>query len=150
MSRSEKERKNGFTSYLDEFLSAIKIFGYLEKPVFHELTKSMKTRRLEEGEVLLVDDTLGFAIVVEGSLQTYHKIQHPQNNLSNVLSNRVGGSLSERLDECTSDCDAYSLNGEKFQLLNTVRAGNPVSSLVSILKLFTENSEAPLNSFMSS
>ena len=34
-------------SYIDEFLSAIKIFGYLDKSVFHELTKSMQTQKLD-------------------------------------------------------------------------------------------------------
>ncbi|CAR22968.1 lysophospholipase [Lachancea thermotolerans CBS 6340] len=143
--KSESQRKGGFTSYLDEFLSAIKIFGYLEKPVFHELTKSMKTRRLEEGEVLLVDDALGFAIVVEGSLQTYHKVQRTNKNLTGSVPDFLDGSNSDSLDDAASDCDAYSLNGEKYQLLNIVRAGNPVSSLVSILRLFTGRNDTPLS-----
>ena len=33
------DSKPGLSNYLDEFLSAIKIFGYLERPVFHELTR---------------------------------------------------------------------------------------------------------------
>ncbi|SCV04856.1 LANO_0G13014g1_1 [Lachancea nothofagi CBS 11611] len=149
MSKSERHGKNGFTSYLDEFLSAIKIFGYLEKPVFHELTKDMKTRRLEEGEVLLVDDTLGFAIVVEGSLQTYHKVQRSPSQLSSDFPNSANVSEGGSEDELPSDCDAYTLNGEKYQLLNTVRSGTPVSSLVSILKLFTGSSDqSPLNSYV--
>ncbi len=32
----EEGTKSGLASYLDEFLSAIKIFGYLERSVFHE------------------------------------------------------------------------------------------------------------------
>ncbi|CEP61662.1 lysophospholipase LALA0_S03e07976g [Lachancea lanzarotensis] len=137
MNKNEKTPKSGFTSYLDEFLSAIKIFGYLEKPVFHELTKNMKTRRLEKGEVLLVDDTLGFAIVVEGSLQTYHKVHHSPQEAQPDFFDRENVSDSASDDELPPDGDAYTLNGEKYQLLNTIRAGNPVSSLVSILKLFT-------------
>ncbi|SCU90449.1 LAME_0E08614g1_1 [Lachancea meyersii CBS 8951] len=146
MSKSEASRNSGFTSYLDEFLSAIKIFGYLEKPVFHELTKNMKTRRLEDGEVLLVDDTLGFAIVVEGSLQTYHKVPRSQQEAQPDYFNQAHGSDSESDDELPPGCDAYTLNGEKYQLLNTVRAGNPVSSLVSVLKLVTgSNNNASLS-----
>jgi hypothetical protein len=45
----EGDSKPGLSSYLDEFLSAIKIFGYLERPVFHELTRSMQTRKLIAG-----------------------------------------------------------------------------------------------------
>lgn len=45
----EGDSKAGFSSYLDEFLSAIKVFGYLERPVFHELTRSMQTRKLIAG-----------------------------------------------------------------------------------------------------
>lgn len=45
----EGDSKPGLSSYLDEFLSAIKVFGYLERPVFHELTRSMQTRKLLAG-----------------------------------------------------------------------------------------------------
>ncbi len=48
----EEDSKSGFSNYLDEFLSAIKVFGYLERPVFHELTRSMQTRKLIAGETL--------------------------------------------------------------------------------------------------
>lgn len=145
MNNPSASHKGGFSSYLDEFLSAIRIFGYLEKPVFHELTKSMKTRRLEEGEVLLVDEMLGFAIVVEGSLQIYHKIDQGKAHPSDHFENQ-SDSLSQSddvEDEMSSSRDAYSLNGEKFQLLNNVKAGNPISSLVTILKLFTDRSQRP-------
>ncbi|KAK2797831.1 phosphatidylcholine and lysophosphatidylcholine phospholipase, partial [Arthroderma sp. PD_2] len=40
------DSKPGLANYLDEFLSAIKVFGYLERPVFHELTRTMQTRKL--------------------------------------------------------------------------------------------------------
>ncbi|SCU98638.1 LADA_0H14422g1_1 [Lachancea dasiensis] len=151
LSKLDQKHKNGFTSYLDEFLSAIKIFGYLEKPVFHELTKDMKTRRLQEGEVLLVDDALGFAIVVEGSLQTYHKVQRIPGKYQPEYANSDNISNFESEDGLSSHYDGYTLNGEKYQLLNKVKAGNPVSSLVSILKLFTGNCEVnPLNKYMKS
>lgn len=45
----EGDSKPGLSNYLDEFLSAIKVFGYLERPVFHELTRSMQTRKLLAG-----------------------------------------------------------------------------------------------------
>lgn len=46
---AEGDTKPGLNNYLDEFLSAIKIFGYLERPVFHELTRHMQTRKLIAG-----------------------------------------------------------------------------------------------------
>lgn len=122
------EQKKGFTSYLDEFLSAIKIFGYLEKPVFHELTKSMKTEKLEAGEIVLLDDSVGFTIVVEGQLQILHKVDSSRPNIDTGLRSSFFDPLSD---------DGYIINGERFQLLNVIKAGNPLSSLVSILKLFT-------------
>lgn len=45
----EGDTKPGLANYLDEFLSAIKVFGYLERPVFHELTRTMQTRKLIAG-----------------------------------------------------------------------------------------------------
>ncbi|QGN16555.1 lysophospholipase NTE1 [Kluyveromyces marxianus] len=134
------EKHKGFTSYLDEFLSAIKIFGYLEKPVFHELTKSMKTEKLQEGEIILLDDSIGFTIVVEGTLQILHKVE-----------NRRMGAFSSSQDfdspfVSPMDDDGYLINGERFQLLNIVKSGNPLSSLVSILKLFSNSPVQPPSS----
>ncbi|AET37413.1 lysophospholipase Ecym_1163 [Eremothecium cymbalariae DBVPG len=139
MNTSEDKRRSGFASYLDEFLSAIKIFGNLDKLVFHELTKSMRTQRLEQDEVMLLDDSVGFSIVVEGTLQIYHKIATPHEN-----SNSHNGAkpVTDDYQYETTD-DDLRVNGERFQLLNKVTAGNHVSSLVSILKLFTDN-QAPM------
>lgn len=153
------------TSHLDQFLSAIKIFGYLEKPVFHDLTKNMRTQKMDEGEILLLDSSIGFAIVVEGTLQIYHKVEQEDtlDGDKNVSSKNDEGfetleclkdtespidySHIEDFDDFTNDeqtdASAYIRlkNGfGKFQLLNTVKPGNPVSSLVNILNLFTEPS----------
>ena len=46
----ETDSKPGLANYFDEFLSAIKVFGYLERPVFHELTRTMQTKKLIAGE----------------------------------------------------------------------------------------------------
>src|SRR5436305_14398346 len=51
----EGDSKPGISSYLDEFLSAIKVFGYLERPVFHELTRHMQTRKLIAGAFIYLD-----------------------------------------------------------------------------------------------
>ena len=55
----ETDSKPGLANYLDEFLSAIKVFGYLERPVFHELTRTMQTRKLIAGETLLLEEEKG-------------------------------------------------------------------------------------------
>ena len=62
----ENQSKTKPSNYLDEFLLAIKVFGYLDKAVFHELTKSMTTQKLSHEEILCLDESLGFLIVVEG------------------------------------------------------------------------------------
>ncbi|CCE61726.1 hypothetical protein TPHA_0B00540 [Tetrapisispora phaffii CBS 4417] len=189
---SKHEKKNiffhyeddrSFSSYLDQFLSAIKIFGYLEKPVFNDLTKNMKTQKLNEGEILLLDDAIGLAIVVEGSLQIYHNVSDNSGNgiISNSYTKNCANdyinsasvnyssehsSISDNLKVENSCLDTNSNNSEtssnndnyeesdgfsedsntyirfkngsgKYQLLNTVKPGNPVSSLVNILNLFT-------------
>jgi lysophospholipid hydrolase len=54
-----------FNNYLDEFLSAIRVFGFLEKPVFHELARHLQTRRLLAGDTLSLDEDKSFYIVVE-------------------------------------------------------------------------------------
>lgn len=154
------------SSHLDQFLSAIKIFGYLEKPVFQDLTKNMRTQKMDEGEILLLDSSIGFAIVVEGTLQIYHRVEQ-----ENLMDNERNGSnknddlnfeATEFSKETESpvdynhieDYDDFMINEQtdastyirlrnglgKYQLLNTVKPGNPVSSLVNILNLFTEPS----------
>lgn len=165
---------NGYgTSYLDQFLSAIKIFGYLEKPVLHDLTKHMKTQKLDEGEILLLDNSIGFCIVVEGTLQLYHSVEQDRDGFYNSQLNfsrkndvneknpdRKFSNSSSASDsdlnlkdiEFNDEIDGDDLVNEntdstvylrlknglgKFQLLNTVKPGNPVSSLVNILNLFT-------------
>lgn len=55
--------KPGFSSYLDEFFSGIKVFGYLEKAVVHELTRHVQTRKLIAGDTMLLSEEKGFCIV---------------------------------------------------------------------------------------
>lgn len=122
-------RKKGGTdkskNYLDEFLSAIKVFGYLEAPVFHELTKSMTTQKLSSGEILYLEEKLGFPIVVEGTVQVYTKV-----DLATATTVEYD-SMSEQ------DLDDVLIIGEyRYQLLNEVKSGSPLSSLLSTLDLF--------------
>jgi lysophospholipid hydrolase len=63
-----ERRAPAFHNYLDDFLAAIRIFGYLEKPVFHELSRHLQTRRLNAGETLEIGNG-DFWCVVEGKVQ---------------------------------------------------------------------------------
>ncbi|KAJ1545376.1 lysophospholipase [Saccharomyces cerevisiae] len=167
------ENETFLSSYLDQFLSAIKIFGYLEKPVFHDLTKNMKTQKMDEGEILLLDSTIGFAIVVEGTLQLYHEVDHSDKDHGDETDHSDTDGLDdqdrdEEDEEEDDDIDNYDTkscssnlideedesvgyihlkNGlGNFQLLNTVKPGNPLTSLVSILNLFTHSMSSYGNS----
>ncbi|KAK3077353.1 phosphatidylcholine and lysophosphatidylcholine phospholipase, partial [Coniosporium uncinatum] len=70
---ADRDSKPGLSNYLDEFLSAIKVFGYLERPVFHELTRTMQTKKLLAGETLLLEEEKGFCLVVDGEVQIFVK-----------------------------------------------------------------------------
>lgn len=118
------DSKPGFSNYLDEFLSAIKVFGYLEKPVFHELTRTMQTRKLVAGETLLLEEEKGFCIVVDGTVQIFVRSRR---------DDRASGSASDE------DEDSRTQHRQGYQLLTEVKNGAPMSSLFSILSLFTED-----------
>lgn len=101
-------------------MSAIKVFGYLEKPVFHELARHLQTRRLLAGETLNLDSDKSFYIVVDGSVQ--------------VFAQTGNSSSSEVARDAYDDEDT---NG--YQLLNNVENGGTLSSLFTILSSFTED-----------
>ncbi|EGV62947.1 hypothetical protein CANTEDRAFT_123899 [Yamadazyma tenuis ATCC 10573] len=124
---NKKKRKNLKTNsnYLDEFLSAIKIFGYLERPVFHELTKNMTTQKLSWDELLYLDEKLGFSIVVDGSVQIFIKM------------NEKNDSDFQNLKDLDNDTPEILIMGnQRYQLLNEIKSGVPLSTLNSTLDLF--------------
>ncbi|KAI1848202.1 hypothetical protein JX266_005915 [Neoarthrinium moseri] len=123
----EGDDKPGLTNYLDEFLSAIKIFGYLERPVFHELTRSMQTRKLIAGETLNLEEEQGFCLVVDGLAEIFVKSTN-RNHSPDVAD----FSFAE-------DDQQYGSSRHPYQLLTEVRNGAPMSSLFSIMSLFTED-----------
>lgn len=130
----EEGAKPGLTNYLDEFLSAIKIFGYLERPVFHELTRSMQTRKLIAGETLNLEDEKGFCLVVDGLVEIFVK------SSGSEQSSRTTVPYETSMQSSFSDEDEQSIPGQqRYQLLTEVRNGNPMSSLFSIMSLFTED-----------
>lgn len=130
--KSPKEEKEAL-SYPDEFLSAflssIKIFGYLEQPVFHELARHLQTRRLPAGDTILQHPELekSFYIVVDGCVRVYEKMERDHDDDEDDNFNNTNGELS--WDEQDGD----------YQLLNEVKNGGTLSSLFTILSLFTEN-----------
>lgn len=126
----DEGNKPGLTNYLDEFLSAIKIFGYLERPVFHELTRSMQTRKLIAGETLNLEDEKGFCLVVDGLVEIFVKSsnQNPSSDTSETMDS-----------DFTEDDQQFIPGQQRYQLLTEVRNGAPMSSLFSIMSLFTED-----------
>ena len=126
----EGDTRPGLANYLDEFLSAIKVFGYLERPVFHELTRTMQTRKLRAGETLLLEEEKGFCLVVDGLVQIFVK-----------SGRKVHGSDMETVpgsDDDQADDDDQTGN-QGYALLTEVKNGASMSSLFSILSLFTED-----------
>ena len=132
----EGDSKPGLTNYLDEFLSGLKIFGYLERPVFHELTRSMQTKKLISGETILLEEEKGFSLVVDGVVQIFVKSQpHTNCRHSHDSSRDYGDDEDER----------QPAGSQGYQLLTEVKNGSPMSSLFSILSLFTEDIKLPFD-----
>lgn len=118
-----------FHNYLDEFLSAIRIFGFLEKPVFHELSRHLQTKRLIAGDTITISldaadgSDKSFYCVLDGNVQVFTY------------------SGEERKDRVDTSCPVDGLDGSYngYQLLNEVSTGGTLSSLFTILSLFTED-----------
>ncbi|KAK7465552.1 phosphatidylcholine and lysophosphatidylcholine phospholipase [Stygiomarasmius scandens] len=106
-----------FHNYLDDFLQAVRVFGFLEKPVFHELARHLQTRRLIAGDSISLDQDKSFYCVIDGMVQVF---------------TQTGHASEEPLS-----WDDEDMNG--FQLLNEVGSGGTLSSLFTILSLFTED-----------
>ncbi|TEB38634.1 hydrolase [Coprinellus micaceus] len=93
-----------FHNYLDDFLQAVRVFGFLEKPVFHELARHLQTRRLIAGDTLSLNQDKSFYCVVDGMVQVYAQSGHQP---------EVQGNL----------WDSEDMNG--YQLLNEVGTSSP-------------------------
>ncbi|KAJ7146253.1 hypothetical protein C8R44DRAFT_600464 [Mycena epipterygia] len=106
-----------FHNYLDDFLQAVRVFGFLEKPVFHELARHLQTRRLIAGDSMSLDQDKSFYCVVDGMVQVFAQ---------------TGKETEEQLGTWEDE----DMNG--YQLLNEVGSGGTLSSLFTILSLFTE------------
>lgn len=115
---NKNEEPASFHNYLDEFLQAVRVFGFLEKPVFHELARHLQTRRLITGDSIALDADKSFYCVVDGNVQIFAP---------------PSSSTGEAMGEDWND----GMSG--YQLLNEVGSGGTVSSLFTILSLFTED-----------
>ncbi|RIA93513.1 hypothetical protein C1645_735458 [Glomus cerebriforme] len=124
-----EDNGDGVKNYPDEFLSmfleGIKIFGYLEKPVFHELARHLSTKKLLAGESLMLEKERSFYIVVDGYVQVFVKTANEEDII---------------LDPFESD--DYNRG---YQLLNEVTNGGTLSSLFTILSLFTDDIDIRYN-----
>ncbi|KAF9469736.1 hypothetical protein BDZ94DRAFT_1243142 [Collybia nuda] len=107
-----------FHNYLDDFLQAVRVFGFLEKPVFHELARHLQTRRLIAGDSISLDQDKSFYCVVDGMVQVFAQTGQSSDHQQNLW-------------------DHEDMNG--YQLLNEVGSGGTLSSLFTILSLFTED-----------
>ncbi|KAL2005160.1 hypothetical protein VTN00DRAFT_3010 [Thermoascus crustaceus] len=128
------DSKPGLANYLDEFLSAIKVFGYLERPVFHELTRTMQTRKLIAGETLLLEEEKGFCLVVDGLVQIF--VKSVREGKTRFGDDGLNGTAVESSDE---EEHPHAPGNQGYQLLTEVKNGASMSSLFSILSLFTED-----------
>ena len=126
----EADSKPGLANYLDEFLRSLRVFGYLERPVFHELTRTMQTRKLIAGETLLLEEEKGFCLVVDGLVQIFVK---------STRDSPSSHSYEESADLLGTEEDSHHQGNQGYQLLTEVKNGASMSSLFSILSLFTED-----------
>lgn len=123
-----KEKGNPQKSYLDEFLSAIKLFGYLDSAVFHELTKSLQTQKLDSGEIIFLAELSGFTICVEGEIQVYAKVATEDQAKRSIFYKEESKNV-------------VIVDGARYQLLNIIRSGSPLSSIISVLDLLTDSEQ---------
>ena len=85
--------------------------------MFHELARHLQTRRLIAGDSLSLDQDKSFYCVVDGLVQVYAR--------------------TNEAEQDHSTWETEDTNG--YQLLNEVRSGGTLSSLFTILSLFTED-----------
>jgi len=86
--------------------------------VFHELARHLQTRRLIAGDTLSLDEDRSFYCVIDGMVQVYAPSGKPTEFRSGSWDNE-------------------DMNG--YELMNEVGSGGTLSSLFTILSLFTED-----------
>ena len=86
--------------------------------MFHELARHLQTRRLIAGDSISLDQDKSFYCVVDGMVQVFTQTGQPTEGQKGAW-------------------DEEDMNG--YQLLNEVGSGGTLSSLFTILSLFTED-----------
>ncbi|KAI8638318.1 hypothetical protein BD408DRAFT_373694 [Parasitella parasitica] len=147
------DKPGGYKNYPDEFLSAflssIKIFGYLEQPVFHELARHLQTKKLLAGDTLFrnPEQERSFYIVVDGHVQMFVKPDNASDDEdssddSDYEEGIAGDYKRWKDDDEFMDSDNSGRKRDKFRkytLINEVSAGGTLSSLFTILSIFRES-----------
>ena len=105
----------------------------VERSVFHELTRTMQTRKLIAGETLLLEEEKGFCLVVDGMVQIFVKSSRDDNAGGGDAWTHGGNDLYANEEEHSDG------EHQGYQLLTEVKNGAPMSSLFSVLSLFTED-----------
>ncbi|KAJ2471709.1 phosphatidylcholine and lysophosphatidylcholine phospholipase [Coemansia sp. RSA 2322] len=133
--------------FLKMFMKSISIFGYIDEPVFHEFSRQLQTRRVLAGERMFGTDDdrddQSFYVVIDGQVQVY-LTDGP--GLDSEAGAGAGAFGSDGAGAFGSDGAGPSL-GDSAEasaaiLLNSVGPGEVLSSMFSILALFTGGREA--------
>ena len=94
----------------------------------------MQTRKLIAGETLLLEEEKGFCLVVDGLVQIFVKSSRETGSRNGEAWMSGGGHSYEEEEEGHPEGDHQG-----YQLLTEVKNGAPMSSLFSVLSLFTED-----------
>ena len=92
----------------------------------------MQTRKLIAGETLLLEEEKGFCLVVDGVVQIFVKSSRDETAAN-------GGFWNEGTERYEDEGDHSDGEHQGYQLLTEVKNGAPMSSLFSVLSLFTED-----------
>lgn len=94
----------------------------------------MQTRKLIAGETLNLEEEKGFCLVVDGLVEIFVKSSRHERRPA------ATNHASAVADSSASDDENFARGGQqRYQLLTEVRNGAPMSSLFSIMSLFTED-----------
>lgn len=81
---------------------------------------------------MLLEEEKGFCIVVDGLVQVFVKAARDRSGITDMGPAGYGGAFHDEEEEIMED-------GHGYQLLTEVKNGAPMSSLFTILSLFTED-----------
>lgn len=142
---ADYSKPGGYKNYPDEFLSAflssIKIFGYLEQPVFHELARHLQTKKLLAGDTLFrnPEQERSFYIVVDGHVQMFVKPDNTDSEDNNDDDIWQQDTSSDDDDNFINSTRRKHDKFKNYTLINEVGAGGTLSSLFTILSIFRES-----------